>query len=103
MSPWCSLSILTDEVSQDLGEVIRFAQEFRLEGIELRSLKGKAFKDLSLEEVREVRRRCDEAGLRVSGVATPVFKCQLDEPAEVAEHLEIFKRSVEAAQALGCE
>ena len=80
MKRWCPLSILTDEVSQDLGAVIRFAQEFRLDGIELRSLYGKAFRDLSPAEIREVRQRCDDAGLRISGVATPVFKCHLDAP-----------------------
>jgi sugar phosphate isomerase/epimerase len=103
MSSWSKLSILTDEVSQDLGEAIRFAQEFKLDGVELRGLNGKAFKDLSLDEIRDVRQRCDDAGLAVSGAATPVFKCQLDEPAQIAEHVEIFKRSVEAAHALGCQ
>ena len=34
------LSILTDEVSQDLGDVLRFAKELQIEGIELRSLNG---------------------------------------------------------------
>src|SRR6266478_3598865 len=45
--PSMKLSILTDEVSQDLTEVIRFATDLHLEGIELRSLNGKAFKDLT--------------------------------------------------------
>ena len=103
MKCWCPLSILTDEVSQDLGAAIRFAQEFELDGIELRSLHGKAFRDLTPAEIREVRQRCDDAGLRVSGVATPVFKCQLEAPEEIREHVELFKRSVEAAQVLGCE
>jgi len=103
MSSWCQLSILTDEVSQDLDAILAFATEFRLDGIELRSLWGKAFRDLSLTEIREVRRRCDDSGLRVSGCATPVFKCDLDEPAQIAEHVEIFARSVEAAHVLGCK
>jgi sugar phosphate isomerase/epimerase len=102
MSSWCQLSILTDEVSQELPAVVRFAREFGLEGIELRSLHGRAFKDLTPVEIREVRRQCDEAGLKVSGVATPVFKCELDDPAQIAEHREIFRRSLEAAEILGC-
>src|SRR4051812_7250563 len=97
------LSILTDEVSQDLSDVLRFAKDLQIEGIELRSLNGKAFKDLTPSEIKEVRTRCDEAGLKISGAATPVFKCDLDAPEQIAEHVELFKRSVEAALTLGCE
>jgi sugar phosphate isomerase/epimerase len=103
MSRWCKLSILTDEVSQELDQVINFAREFRLDGIELRSLWGKAFRDLSHEQVGEVRRQCDAAGLAISGCATPVFKCDLDDNAAIAEHVELFKRSIEAAHIAGCE
>jgi L-ribulose-5-phosphate 3-epimerase len=103
MNRWCKLAILTDEVSQDLADVIRFAQEFRLDGIELRSLFGKAFKDLSPAEIREVRDRCRDAGLAVAGCATPVFKCALDDPAAIAEHVELFRRSADAARELGCD
>lgn len=97
------LSILTDEVSQDLNDVLRFAKDLQIEGIELRSLNGKAFKDLTPSEIKEVRSRCDEAGLKISGAATPVFKCDLDSPEQIADHIEIFKRSVDAALTLGCE
>ncbi len=97
------LSILTDEVSQDLADVIRFATETKLEGIELRSLNGKAFKDLTSAEIHEVRKRVHDAGMQISGVATPVFKCQLDDDAAIAEHVELFRRSVDAAVDLGCE
>ena len=37
---WCQLAILTDEVSQDLDAVLRFAREEGLDGIEVRSLFG---------------------------------------------------------------
>jgi L-ribulose-5-phosphate 3-epimerase len=97
------LSILTDEVSQEIAAVINFANDLDLQGIELRSLNGKAFKDLTPAEIKEVRDRCDDAGLKVSGVATPVFKCDLDSPSQIAEHVELFRRSVDAAQTLGCE
>ena len=97
------LSILTDEVSQDLSDVLRFAKDLQLDGIELRSLNGKAFKDLSPAEIKEVRTRCDDAGLKVSGAATPVFKCDLDSPEQIAEHVELYTRSVDAALTLGCE
>lgn len=93
-------AILTDEVSQEPEEVIKFAEENRLEGVELRSLLGKACKDLSLAEVKEFGKRCKDAGLAVCGVASPVYKCELDNEKEVSEHDDIFRKSLEFAHAL---
>ena len=103
MSHWCRLAILTDEVSQDLDAVLRFAREFSLDGIELRSLAGKAFKDLSPSAIAEIAEHCRDAGIAVAGCATPVFKCDLDAPADVAAHIDLFHRSVDAARVLGCD
>ena len=103
MSHWCRLAILSDEVSQDLDAVLSFAREFALDGIELRSLAGKAFKDLSPAEIAEIALRCRDAGIAVAGCATPVFKCDLDAPADIAAHVDLFRRSLDAAHALGCD
>lgn len=103
MPSWCRLAILTDEVSQELDEVLRFAREFDLEGIELRSLFGQAFKDLSRAQIAEIASRCQDAGVAVAGCATPVFKCPLDSSSDIAAHLDLFRRSIETAQTLGCD
>ena len=100
---WYKLAILTDEVSQDLEAVIRFAREEKLDGIEVRSLFGKAFRDLSHDDLRTIAAATKDAGLAIAGAASPVFKCNLDAPNEIAEHVELFKRSVEAAQILGTD
>jgi len=103
MSHWCRVAILTDEVSQELAAVLSFAREFALDGIELRSLFGKAFKDLTAADIALVAQGCRDAGLAVAGCATPVFKCDLDASQDIAEHREIFLRSLEAAQTLGSD
>ena len=103
MPHWCRLAILTDEVSQDLDTVLRFVRECGLDGIELRSIFGKAFKDLSPAQIDEIARRCRDAGIPVVGCAAPVFKCDLDAPADIAEHVDIFRRSLDAAHTLGCD
>ncbi|MHA3770886.1 sugar phosphate isomerase/epimerase family protein [Verrucomicrobiota bacterium sgz303538] len=97
------LAILTDEVSQDLDSVIRFAQELKLDGIELRSLFGRAFKDLTREDIAFVRERSLGVGLQIAGCASPVFKCDLDSPSDIAAHVDLFRRSVETAIALECD
>ena len=100
---WCRLAILTDEVSQELEDVLRFAKEMQLDGIEVRSLFGRAFKDLTKEDLKRIAAAAKDAGLAIAGAASPVFKCNLDAPNEIAEHVELFKRSVEAAQILGTD
>lgn len=103
MSRWCKLAIITDEVSQDLDTAIRFAQDFQLDGIEVRSMFGRAFKDLTKSDLSDIAQGAKDAGLAIAGAASPVFKCDLDSETQIADHIELFKRSVEAAQILGTD
>ena len=82
-----NITIISDEVSQDLPVISAFVREFRLPGIELRSLNGRAFKDLTRADVAEVAAASRAEGWRVVGCATPVFKCDLDDPAAIAAPL----------------
>jgi sugar phosphate isomerase/epimerase len=101
--PQPPISIITDEVSQDPAVVAAFVRDFGLGGIELRSMFGKAFKDLTRNDVAEVGKIASGEGWRVYGCAPPVFKCELDDGASVQEHIEIFKRSLGIALELRCD
>jgi sugar phosphate isomerase/epimerase len=96
------LSIISDEVSQDPAVVARFVRDFGLPGFELRSMFGRAFKDLTAADVAAVRTLAKAEGWRIHGCATPVFKCRLDDGAAVREHRELFRRSLEVARTLDC-
>lgn len=98
-----SFTFISDEVSQDLPVLRAFVREFGLPGIELRSFAGRAFKDLTREDVAAIRVAAHEDGWKIFGCSTPVFKCALDDPKAIAEHREIFKRSLEVAQTLNCD
>ena len=91
------LAILTDEVSQELDAVIAFAKELKLDGIELRSLFGRAFKDLTSDDIQQVGKAARDAGLAIAGCASPVFKCDLFSDTEIAQHRDLFRRAVETA------
>ena len=97
-----SFTFISDEVSQDPAVVVAFAQRHGFGGFELRSMFGRQFRDLTQADIRAIRQRADDAGLRVLGCATPVFKCRLDVASECEAHRDIFRRSVETAQALDC-
>jgi sugar phosphate isomerase/epimerase len=95
-----SYSIISDEVSQDLAVIRAFVREFKLPGIELRSLNGRAFKDLTNDDVAAISAAARDEGWKIIGCSTPVFKCEIDDAKGIREHRDIFKRSLEVAREL---
>ena len=98
-----SVTVISDEVAQELPTISAFLREFKLLGIELRSFNGRAFKDLTRADVAEIAAASRAEGWRVVGCATPVFKCDLQDASAIAAHREIFQRSLEVARALQCD
>ena len=96
------LAVISDEVSQEPAVVAAFVREFGLGAVELRSMFGRAFKDLTLRDVAEIATVARGEGWRVCACATPVFKCDLDDSGSRRAHAEIFRRSVEVARNLDC-
>ena len=96
-----SFTFISDEVSQDPLVVAAFARRHGLAGIELRSMFGRSFRELTRSDVAEIARIMTDEGLKVFGCATPVFKCTLGNAAQKAEHEDVFRRSVEVAAVLG--
>ena len=91
------LSVISDEVSQDLEAVSEFADDFKLDGVEIRNLWGKPPQVL-LEETSRMKAVLSKHGLKVSAVASPFFKADLNSDADYVTHLEILKRCVKLAK-----
>ncbi len=75
MSSPFRIAVINDEVSQDFNrscEVI--AREFGLEWIELRAMWNKNILNLDANEVAEARRILEKYKLRVTDIASPLFK-----------------------------
>lgn len=69
------LSVITDEITQDFGRAVEVAaKEFGLGYVELRELWGKNLMKLDAKEVGEARRLLERSRLRVSSIASPIFK-----------------------------
>ncbi len=94
------LAVFTDEVSQDLETAIRFALPFNLDGVELRTVWEKQVHDLSDDELGRVRAMLAGHNLSVACIASPVFKCELDDSAAQREHLDYLRRCIRAAKLL---
>ncbi len=80
--PW-KLGVITDEVSPDLGETLKtFIPKYQLGWAEIRNLNidGKnkyVYKAASPEEIKEIRKQLDDAGVKLSILDTAFYKIPL--------------------------
>ena len=95
------LGVFSDEVSQDLSRAIALAKEFKLHGLEIRSVWDKPPDQLDDNDAAKIRAALGEAGLECYSIASPFFKCDLDSEDEHKQHLDILRRSIRLARALG--
>jgi L-ribulose-5-phosphate 3-epimerase len=69
------IAIINDEVSQDFGRACEVAaREFGMQWVELRGMWNKNILHLDSNEIAEARRILEKYGLRVTDIASPLFK-----------------------------
>src|SRR5882672_3431328 len=69
------ISVINDEISQDFGRACEVAsKEFGLQWIELRGMWNKNLLKLDAKEIEEARRILEKYQLRVTDIASPLFK-----------------------------
>ena len=69
------LSVINDEITADFGRAAEVAaKEFGLQFIEIRAPWGKNIMQLDAKEIAEARRILEKYKLRVSSIASPIFK-----------------------------
>jgi sugar phosphate isomerase/epimerase len=120
--PW-NLGIITDQVDFDLGQVLTgYYRKYRLRWAEIRylNLAGKnryVYADATSQQLKQIRRQLDDAGVKLSVLDTAIYKIALpgttpvaDAPAyadaaheEFGRQLDDLKRAAEAAHALGTQ
>jgi L-ribulose-5-phosphate 3-epimerase len=94
------LGIITDEVSQDLSEALAFARRYSLDTIELRSVYNQVVTELSDEQIESIQRLVEHQGIPICGLSTPIFKCNLDDVAELERHYAMAERAICIAKKL---
>lgn len=93
-------AVITDEISQDLDVAVAMAADFGLDAIEVRTAWDVRIDRMTPDQLRRVKGTAEGRGLAIASLASPVFKCTLDDHDEVAEHFDILKRCADAAHAL---
>ena len=112
------VSVINDEISQDFGHVCEVAsKEFGMGWIELRGMWKKNIVSLDEKEVAEARRLLDKYQLKVTDIASPLFK--LDWPGapkskyseaksfnadfSLSQQDEVLERAIAMAKAFGTD
>ena len=91
-----------DEASPIIDEQIKAMKENRLDGLEIRNVDGVNIAEISDSKAKEVRKKLDNACLRVWTIGSPIGKIDIEKD-DFALHTEKFKRTLELADILGAE
>jgi len=96
------ISIITDEVSQDLTECQAFLEAHDLHAVELRCVGGRRVPDLAPADLDVLRGWAREGSPTLLAVSPGLFKCDRDDRKEIERHQrDILPRSLDLARALG--
>jgi sugar phosphate isomerase/epimerase len=93
------LSGFADEISPDPGEQLAVLAAESISHLELRSAWATNVADFDDTQVDRLRRELDAAGVRVSGIGSPIGKIEIDAPLE--QELERLHRVADIAAELG--
>jgi len=74
------LSAFADEISSDLEEQLLTLNRLKVRGLDLRAALGKNVADLDEENVRQVKKMCQQHGVQVACLGSPVGKSPITEP-----------------------
>jgi sugar phosphate isomerase/epimerase len=96
------LAAFSDEISQDLAHACKVIEQFGGTGVEIRGVWDTPVQQLTDAQVTEIKRVVSDHGLSVCSIASPFGKCALDEPDEVAQHMDILRRCADIAKELDC-
>lgn len=85
-----------DEIDTSLDKQIEVLKKLGIKHIEMRGVNGKGLVEYSLEEVRDIKKKLDENGIKLSAVGSPIGKINIKD--DFDEHFKLFKHTVEIAK-----
>src|SRR3979411_485763 len=72
--PRLALSVIGDEIGPSLEEMISFAHEHGLKRLDMRTVGGRNLLGMTKEEIIQISRTLEKAGLTVPTFVSPLFK-----------------------------
>jgi sugar phosphate isomerase/epimerase len=93
------LSAFGDEIAEALEEQISVLRDLKVHGLECRAAWGTNVLKLTNEQAKEVRRQCDNSGIIVRCIGSPIGKSPIADPIE--KELANLDRAIEIGEILG--
>ncbi len=75
MKPTEQLSVITDEIGQDVENILPTLKKYEIQAVEFRNVWGKNIIYFNDEELAKLKALLDQNGMHVSSIAGPLFKC----------------------------
>lgn len=94
-------SAFSDEYAKSFDEQLTGMNELGIGHIELRFVDGRNVSELSTGEARELKKRLDSKGIRVSAIGSPLGKIRLD--GDMKGHMETAEKIFEIANIMDTE
>ena len=94
-----TLSAFGDEIADDLHEQVNLLRALNIGYLELRGAWGKNLLEMDDDDIASIRRICDESGITVSCIGSPVGKSPIVE--SLAREETNLARTFEIAEAVG--
>ncbi len=86
------IAFITDEMTQSFDEALEFAVQYKLDGLELRSVHDTPIDSILETDLREMKQRLDQHALVVPVLASSFYKCEMDNEDVIAAELEKLER-----------
>lgn len=92
------LSAFADEIGDALDTQISGVKKHGIGYIEMRGVDGKNVSEYTPEEMKQVKKRLDAGGIRVSAIGSPLGKIKITE--DMDSHIAVFRNVLELAKIL---
>lgn len=75
----CPVSCFADEIAESLDRQIEVLSRLGISYIELRSADGINVSDFTMDFAKEVKKKLDQANIRISAIGSPIGKIRIDD------------------------
>lgn len=97
------LGVITDEVTQDIFEAAEFCKKHGLKCMEVRSVNDHSPFDFTDQDIADINAAAKKYDLSVCAISAPLFKCDFDDAAAIASHIENFEKCAMRANQIGAK
>lgn len=95
------LGVITDEVTQDIFEAAEFCKKHGLDCMEVRSVNDHSPFDFTDQDIADINAAAKKYDLSVCAISAPLFKCDFDDDAAIASHVQNFEKCAVRANQIG--